>query len=195
MKNLSLICALLFVVMGTMAQPNRKGERIESMKIAHISSKLNLDPQTAERFWPVYHQYENELLQVVLERRRLNQSDSRSAEDILEQEQKALDIKKKYNTQFQRIISPEQLNTLYGAEKEFRQMLIRKARRNDAELRNGSNDMRRGNMDMPRTNRQAQPQQGPARATPPRDQRMEMNRGTQDAPARNGRMDKPKISR
>lgn len=193
MKNLSITCLFLLTAFIAMAQPNRKGDRIESMKIAHISSRLNLDPQTAERFWPVYNQYENELLQVVMERRRMNQSDSRSAEDILDQEQKALDIKKKYNTQFQRIISADQLNTLYGAEKEFRQMLIRKARRNDAEqFRQGGDDMRRNrNMDMPRNDRQMQPQQSPARATPPRQPRMEMNRGMQDAPARSNRMDKP----
>ena len=188
MKKIYILLFLAFNTLHIAAQPNSKGERIESLKIAHISSKLNLDPQTAERFWPVYHQYENELLQVVKERRRLNQSDNRSSEDILEQEQKALDIKKKYNAQFQRIISPEQLNTLYGAEKEFRQMLIRKARRIENESYRNENNPR-GNY---YNDRESSPQNRPSRAMPPKPQRMDMDRRAPEAPAnRPSRMDKP----
>lgn len=178
MKQIILIISFICIVLLSVAQPNKKGDRIESLKIAHISSKLNLDPSTAERFWPVYNQYESELMQVVMERRRMNQSDSRSADDILEQEQKALDIKRKYHTQFQRIISNDQLNTLYSAEKEFRQMLLRKARRNDVQFNNTRSNY---------TN----PNSGPARATPPRNERMEMNRNQAEPGNRRGSYERP----
>lgn len=126
-----LLSALLLVFLSLAAKAQRpgRGERIESLKIAHISGKMNLDPQTAERFWPLYNQYEAELQQVVMERKRMNQNDTRSVEDILEQEQKALDIKRKYSTLFLKVIDNNQLNQLVQAEKEFRQMLIRRSRR------------------------------------------------------------------
>lgn len=186
MKKILIFSLLILFNITAYTQPNSKGERIESLKIAHISSKLNLDPQTAERFWPVYHQYENELMQVVKERRRLNQSDSRSAEDILDQEQKALDIKKKYNAQFQRIINPEQLNTLYGAEKEFRQMLMRKARRNENEGMRNNNGFRRNE---PYNDRQMTPR--PSRSMPSRERRLDLDQRPSDAPSRQNRMDRP----
>lgn len=137
MKRIFLITLLCFQFIAMFAQPgSRKGNRIESLKIAHISGRLNLDPKTAEQFWPLYHQYENELQQVVLEKRRMNQNEQRSAEDILDQEQKALDIKRKYSQQFLRVIDNNQLNQLVQAEKEFRQMIIRKASRTDDETPN-----------------------------------------------------------
>ncbi len=109
----------------------QRGEKLESLKIGYLTNKLNLDARTAENFWPLYHQYENELMAVVQEKRRINQNDNRNAEEILDQEQKALDIKRKYNVLFAKVISNEQLNQLYRAEKEFRQMVINRAQKRE----------------------------------------------------------------
>ncbi|MCC7031008.1 MAG: hypothetical protein IT257_11940 [Chitinophagaceae bacterium] len=108
----------------------QQGRKIESLKIGFLTNKLNLDARTAEKFWPVYHQYEDELLAVVRER-RMNQNETRNAEEILDQEQKALDIKRKYTAMFARIITPDQLNQLYAAEKEFRQMIINRSQKRE----------------------------------------------------------------
>jgi hypothetical protein len=128
MKHLLLVSTFLILFFGAFAQ---KGERIESLKIAHLSGKLNLDPKTAERFWPLYNQYESEMQQIVLEKRRMNQNDTRSADEILDQEQKAIDLKRKYNAQFLKVIDNNQLNQMYQAEKEFRQMIIKRSQRMD----------------------------------------------------------------
>jgi hypothetical protein len=59
-------------------------------------------------------------------------------EEMLDQEQKVLDLKKKYTAMFARILNPEQVNRLYKAEKEFRQMLIRRSQRNEAKMNRGA---------------------------------------------------------
>ncbi|MEZ5047050.1 MAG: hypothetical protein R2831_08655 [Chitinophagaceae bacterium] len=118
---------LLFICLSTQLSfaQNKKGERIESLKIAYLNDKLNLDPATAERFWPIYHQYEAELENLIRERQ--SNSDKRSVDDILDTEQKALDIKRKYNAIFLKVLSNNQLSTMYSAEKEFRRMVIRRS--------------------------------------------------------------------
>ncbi len=141
MKHILIITlfAIQLFATDTMArqQGNRRGSnRVESLKIAHLSGRLNLPPETAERFWPVYHQYEQEMQEVVAESRRMNRDDARTADEILEQEQKALDVRKKYTAQFGRIIGDNQVNELFVAERDFRQMLIRRSQRID----NHSND-------------------------------------------------------
>lgn len=103
-----------------------QSDKVRSLKISYLSDKLNLDPQTAERFWPVYRQYEDEMAAIVREKRQ-NQNESRSAYDILDQEQKALDIKRKYSEQFSNIIGNNQLNRLYQSEKDFRQMVVQRS--------------------------------------------------------------------
>ena len=141
MKHLFVLSLLLnsIYVMPVQAQPKQGGaqrmeqreerrEKVESMKIAHLAQKLNLDPKTAEVFWPVYNQYEQEMRGVIQEARAQRKDTNWDVDDMLEREQKALDIKKKYTAQFNKILKPEQVSGLFQAEKEFRMMLMRKAR-------------------------------------------------------------------
>ena len=37
--------------------------RVEVVKMAYITRELNLTPQEAQNFWPVYNNYENEIKQ------------------------------------------------------------------------------------------------------------------------------------
>ena len=126
MKKLILLFTLFVsLTFGAVAQ---RGERIEALKVAFITEKLKLDSKTAEKFWPIYHQYESEMRAFMQQRKK--EKDDLSAEDMLEGEQRALDIKKKYAPQFLKVISNDQLSDLYRAEKEFRQMIIRKMKNN-----------------------------------------------------------------
>jgi hypothetical protein len=116
-------------------QREARREKMESMKIAHIAQKLNLDPKTAEVFWPVYNQYENEMRSLIQATRAQRNGEDFNVDEMLDREQKALDIKKKFTTQFNKILKPEQVTGLFQAEKEFRQMLMRKARVQQGNMR------------------------------------------------------------
>ncbi|MBP6623914.1 MAG: hypothetical protein KA198_02005 [Chitinophagaceae bacterium] len=124
----------LFLILGigysTFAQQGNKGEKIESLKIAFIAGKLNLDPKTAEKFWPLYNQYDNEMHGLMQEFKAAKHSDDQQVEDMLDQQQKALDLKRKYTAIFLKVISNEQVSQLFRAEKEFRQMVLKRAKRN-----------------------------------------------------------------
>ncbi|MBL7767132.1 MAG: hypothetical protein JNJ58_13615 [Chitinophagaceae bacterium] len=163
-----LLLSLFFLALAFSGIAQKKGEKIESLKIAFISGQLNLDPGTAEKFWPVYNQYQDELMNLVRERRSLNRDDQRTADEILDQEQKALDLKRKYSAQFLRIINNDQLNTLYRSEKEFRQMLIRRRQQQNEAPRGGMNHSNRPEdrpnrqMGRPAENREAPPVSNPA---------------------------------
>ena len=107
------------------AQGNRGGrsEKVEALKIAFLTQKLQLTSAEAEKFWPVYNQYEDEIQSV--------RKDNKTS-DMLEGEQRLLDIRKKYRGSFEKILGAQKINTLYSAEKEFRSILIKrlKERRN-----------------------------------------------------------------
>jgi membrane-bound ClpP family serine protease len=122
-----LLVLMLFMISTSLGLAQR-GERVASIKVAFIANKLNLDPKTAERFWPVYNQYDEELHNLIEEKRRAKKDDA-SVEDMIDTEQKVVDLRKKYTAQFSKIISNDQIATLFRAEKEFRQMLLRRAGR------------------------------------------------------------------
>lgn len=112
----------LLVFFGTFSvafaqNSNARNEKIKALKIAFITQKLHLTATEAEKFWPVYNQYENEIRQL--------RADNRGG-DVLENEQKLLDIRKKYKPAFEKILGPSRLNDLYNSEREFRNVLIQR---------------------------------------------------------------------
>ncbi len=94
-----------------------RAEKIQQLKIAFISQKLDLTPAEAEKFWPVYNEYNNEI--------RNLRANNRNG-DVLDNEQKLLDIRKKYKPQFENILGPQRSNDLFKAESQFRNILIQR---------------------------------------------------------------------
>lgn len=60
MKTKTLISLLFFISFSllTFAQPNR--DKIKTLKIAYITEKLNLSEKEAQKFWPIYNDFEEE---------------------------------------------------------------------------------------------------------------------------------------
>lgn len=113
---------LLFAIAGfgyanAQNKRNEKEEKIQALKIAFLTQKLQLSPTEAEKFWPVYNEYELEIKNI---------RNTRNENDVLENEQKLLNIRKKYKPKFEKILGPNKYNALYNAEREFRNVLIKR---------------------------------------------------------------------
>ncbi len=120
MKKFSLILLSMLGFFSLAKAQNEKGlkaEKIQALKIAFITQKLQLTSAEAERFWPVYNQYENEIKNL-----RANNKNG----DVLDNEEKLLNIRKKYKPSFEKILGPQKLNDLFNAERDFRNVLIRR---------------------------------------------------------------------
>src|ERR1043165_1263592 len=111
------------------SQGNRE-DRIESLRIAYISQKLNLTPQEAQNFWPVYNQFRGDL-KTLRQNFKGGPGGELTAEQQLDFEQKKLDLKKKYKNQFEGALGKDKVNQLYNIERDFQQQLqkIREERR------------------------------------------------------------------
>ena len=118
-KFILIIIVIVGSFSGIKAQDENgtKAERIEALKIAFITQKLQLTTDEAQKFWPVYNQYENEIHSLQLNRKN---------EPALENEERLLNIRKKYKVSFERVIGPQKLNKLFNAERDFRTILIRR---------------------------------------------------------------------
>lgn len=113
----------------------RGGDRVESMRVAFITDRLNLTPEEAQRFWPIYNQMNNDVKTL---RRNFkvenNPSGEMTADERLDFEQKRLDIKKKYKPQFEAAIGKEKVNKLVSLEEDFKHQLMQMMRdRRDGE--------------------------------------------------------------
>jgi hypothetical protein len=92
----------------------KRGEKIQALKIAFITQKLGLSAEEAQRFWPVYNQYENEMKSTLTE----------NSGDAIENDERVLNIRKKYRPEFVKVLGQSRMNTLFSAEKEFRGVLL-----------------------------------------------------------------------
>ena len=90
----------------------KNGGRIEALKIAYLTKKLNLSTEEAQKFWPIYNKYADEVKKTRIEARQ-------NKETEIKIEEKILNIRKKYNDEFVKALSTEKTNTLFRAEKEF----------------------------------------------------------------------------
>jgi len=131
MKRL-ILCTSLFLLGFLVRAQN--GNRLEALKIAYITNKLNLSPEEAQKFWPIYNSYALELRVA-----RLKAIDNKSSE--LELDENLLNIRKKYSVQFSQVLPPQKVDTFFKSEKEFghfvqKEMELRQLKQQQRQLQN-----------------------------------------------------------
>lgn len=115
MKKYLLIVALFLGITVTgMSQDDDKnaGGRIEALKIAYLTRKLNLSTEEAQKFWPVYNKYSEEL-------RLANQEARQKKISEIDRDEKVLNIRKRFNGEFAKALSTDKVNAFFRVEKEF----------------------------------------------------------------------------
>lgn len=63
MKKFSIVIITLALCLAASAQPADRGkvhEKMQAEKVAYITNELNLSPEEAQAFWPVYNQVQKE---------------------------------------------------------------------------------------------------------------------------------------
>ena len=136
MNTKTLIIAMLcpLFMLGQNHKKDKKRERIEVQKIAFITKQLDLTPEEAQKFWPVYNQFSDARKQLY-EQHKENRKDIDNLSDseieklidnhiILDQ--KELDLKKKYHAEFKKVLSNKKIAKLYHAEMMFKAELLKR---------------------------------------------------------------------
>lgn len=122
-------------------QPGAKHEKMEAQRIAYITKELNLTPDEAKVFWPVYNEFEskrNEMKKSFHSEGRHKEDNAQPSEKealvILDNQiieaQKFLDLRKEYHSKFKAVLPAVKVLKLYETEREFQKMLIDKLRDN-----------------------------------------------------------------
>jgi ABC-type phosphate transport system substrate-binding protein len=127
-----------FVCKAQNRPPDDQREKIEAQKATFINEQLQLTPEEAQKFWPLYNQYNNskgELTEAFFKDiRRFRPNDdamtdkdaSELADNYIRHAQKMLDIQKEYHQKFKEVLPPKKLLKLYNVEREFQRMLLKR---------------------------------------------------------------------
>ena len=147
-----LLIILIYPVSRSSAQ-NTNLEKLNNYKIGFFTKRLNLTSEEAEKFWPVYNEYQVQRNQIQLEKMKLNRnfnqsegtlSDSQLGEigdkyvDCIVQESAlAVTFHKKLKT----VLPPDKVIMYYQAENQYKVQLLNELQnqRQQQKLRPGRN--------------------------------------------------------
>lgn len=136
--NVSFTLFIAFIMTAASTFAQNKRENIQTMKIAFITEKLDLTPQEAQQFWPLYNQYSDKMKDLRKKRRQDNREARSNFDELSDKEveqlvnndltirQKELDLQKEYNEKFKSVLPIKKIAKLYAAEEQFKVVLINK---------------------------------------------------------------------
>ncbi len=149
MKKISISILALFVSMVAIAQKHdfdkeafrQRMEQLKAEKVAFFTEKMSLDAETAQKFWPVYNEYEAEKMKNHKEFRDLMRTYWKGKQnDVAMTDKEYLDmadamvnakvqqaeLDKRYHSKFKAILAPEQLVKYYRADEQFGREMIKR---------------------------------------------------------------------
>ncbi|QBQ40285.1 hypothetical protein [Sphingobacterium psychroaquaticum] len=131
---LTIICAGFLSLQAVHAQsPNSKRfAAIENEKIAYITKEMNLSQAEAQKFFPIYNQYNKEMWEIKSARRegaaapRGVNSLAAGRRDVISYDSQEVDLKKQYRKRFADVIGQSRASQFFEIEQNFTEILIKR---------------------------------------------------------------------
>jgi len=138
-KQISLIILIGASFLVSAQRHERDFSKIESYKIQYLTEKLDLSPETAQKFWPVYNQYQKETRALLRghhdfppeEREKIGFEKMNDAElekmvlGRLNDQKKLSELKIQYFDKFKECLGTRGAANYYRAELDFHRRLMR----------------------------------------------------------------------
>jgi hypothetical protein len=140
-----LIIAFILISGGGFAQENVQATekarenakaKLDAARIALITERLELTPEQAQAFWPLYNEYAEQRRQIQMQFRQQRQGmdlenlteeqQKQLLQQRMEQKQKQLNLENKYGERMLEVINARQMMALKKAEDDFRTMILRR---------------------------------------------------------------------
>lgn len=140
MKILILVAVLLGSSVSLWAQgklSEEKRKEFEAQKVAYYTQELDLTPEEAAVFWPLYNEMMKKIKEQEVKLRELqcvthktkNLTEAQEKQrvmDLLEYEQKMLDLKKMYYQKLLNVVPAQKVARLDRTERKFHRQLLQK---------------------------------------------------------------------
>jgi hypothetical protein len=138
MKRFLLL--LIFLCISSFSQAQQSSDQIKSLKIAHLSSVLNLTSEEAEKFWPIYNTYDNKLSKLrhseVIHYIKSNETQdiegltekqaTEKVQALLTFEEEYCSLRSQFILDSKKILSNKKILLLKKAEDDFNRKLLKK---------------------------------------------------------------------
>lgn len=132
-----LLTILFIAAFGAMIQaqpdPEKREARLAAFRAEVFTRVLNLTPEEAQAFWPVYNEFSDKREQAQQELRPAKQLDQMSDAEVedqikrhFEMKQREIDLEKEAYQKLRKVLPIRKIAKLPMAEREFRESLVKK---------------------------------------------------------------------
>jgi Spy/CpxP family protein refolding chaperone len=133
LKKIIAIC--LFISVAAMGQEKERREKIKALMVGYITNEISLTSTEAEKFWPIYNEFENKQfeirfkkirpLRIKIDRDNLSEKETQNLLYEYEKYEEELhQNRKKLHTSLANILTPNKLLKLKLAEESFNKKLL-----------------------------------------------------------------------
>lgn len=135
------LITILFLSLSlqSFSQDNDRRERIKALKVAYLTQQLDLNSTEAQKFWPIYNDFEEKEQQLRKEshsKRKETDFESLSEqeakkmiEDMISTEKKKLELRETFVKDLQKILSSKKIIKLKLAEDQFNKKMFEEFKR------------------------------------------------------------------
>jgi hypothetical protein len=146
-KSIIIYSAIVLLTVSRSAAQEQPREKLEAYRIAFFTKRLNLTPQEAQKFWPVYNEFQEKKNKIQIEKLRLNRNFNQNELNMSEKEMidagdrfialevQGASLAQEYHNKFKEVLSPVKVLRLYQAENQYRLQLLQELKQNP-QLRN-----------------------------------------------------------
>jgi hypothetical protein len=147
-KGIIVLLLLVGFAISEATAQNPGREKLDAYKIAFFTKRLNLTPQEAEKFWPVYNEFQNKRSSIQTEKmqinRNVNQNELNMSEkdltaagdNLISLQMQEANLAMEYHKKFKEILSPVKVIRLYQAENQYRLQLLNELKQNQPQRNN-----------------------------------------------------------
>ncbi len=114
----ALLCSSIRVAaQDDLPANDEKLQKLQALYVAFVTKRLELTTEEAQKFWPVHTQFLNEIKAV------------KADLPELDRQQAILNIKKKYHSNFSRILGPARAERFFEINGEFNKKLLERIKK------------------------------------------------------------------
>ena len=133
-----LLVSIVYIGLAQQMPPERRAE-LENYKIAYLTRELDLSPDQAEKFWPLYNEFNEDRGDLRIERGKLRMDINKSSIDesearrILKQDNelkvREAALEKEYYDKLLNVLPAPKVIALVKAEMNFNREILNRLRR------------------------------------------------------------------
>lgn len=135
-RGFVILAFLVMLPCIKISSQNRRLENLNNYKIGFFTKKLNLTSSEAEKFWPVYNEYQSQKTRIQLEKvsliRNFNQNESTLSDNQLTEmgdkliqtitKESALAVS--FHNKLKEVLPPRKVIKFYQAENQYKAQLL-----------------------------------------------------------------------